>query len=161
MKLFRTGSFNVASLGDVESVAISASLRTYKSFYSEIDVMILAHHGADNGFTTSSFLKKVQPTIAVCSSNYDNKFEHPKKEIRELLNKQRIPIYTTKTGDIIVVSLPPHTTKYKIFNLISDSTKLSSEATFTTKKSKKLVHNLDTVKNIFEGNRRPFKGLRK
>lgn len=161
VKLFRSGSFNVASLGDVESVDISAALRTYKSFYSEIDVMVLAHHGADNGFTTSSFLKKVQPTIAVCSSNYDNKFEHPKQEIRELLNKYQIPIFTTKTGDIVIVSLPPHTTKYKVFNLISGSTKLSSETIFTSKKSKKLDHNLDTVRNIFKGNKRPFKGFRK
>lgn len=161
VKLFRSGSFNVASLGDVESVAISASLRTYKTFYSEVDIMILAHHGADNGFTTSSLLKKVRPTIAVCSSNYDNKFEHPKKEIRELLNKYRIPIYTTKTGDVVIVSMPPHTKKFKVYNLISDSKQLSSDAIFTTKKCSKLDHNMDTVRNIYKGNKRPFKGFKK
>ena len=161
VKLFRSGSFNVASLGDVDSAAISASLRSYKSFYSEVDIMILAHHGADNGFTTSSFLKKVRPTVAVCSSNYDNKFEHPKKEIRELLYKYRVPIYTTKTGDVVIVSQPPHTKNFKVFNLISGSKQLSSEAIYTTKKSKKLDHNLDTVRNIYRGNKRPFKGFKK
>lgn len=159
VKLFRSGSFNVASLGDVDSNVISASLRTYKTFYSEIDIMILAHHGADNGFTTSAFIKKVQPTIAVCSSNYDNKFEHPKEEIRELLHKNEIPIYTSKTGDIVIVSLPPHTSKFKVFNLISNSTEISSEKIYTTKKSKTLSHNYDTVRNIYQGNKRPFKGF--
>ena len=157
VKLFRTGSFNVASMGDVESQKISSYLKTSKSFSQEIDIMILAHHGADNGFTTNSFLKTVRPTIAVCSSNYDNQFEHPKKEIRSLLNKYRIPIYTTKTGDVVIVSLPPHTKQYKVFNLISNSHELSCKKVFITKKSKKLDHNRDTVNNIYKGNKNPFK----
>jgi competence protein ComEC len=42
--------------------------------------MILAHHGADNGFTTKSFLAHIDPALAICSSDYDN----PREEIREL-----------------------------------------------------------------------------
>lgn len=46
IKFFRTGSFNLLSLGDVESHDISARLRRYTYLNREVDVMILAHHGA-------------------------------------------------------------------------------------------------------------------
>jgi len=105
VKLFRTGCFNVASLGDVDNQNISAYLKSQRIFYEEVDIMILAHHGADNGFTTASFIREVRPTIAICSSNYDNQFEHPKPEIKELLYKFEIPLYTTKTGDVVVAHM--------------------------------------------------------
>ena len=70
VKQFRSGCFNVLSLGDVESTQISSYLRRTRSINSEVDVMIMAHHGADNGFTTSAFLKIVSPTLAIATSNY-------------------------------------------------------------------------------------------
>jgi competence protein ComEC len=48
VKLFREGSFNLLSLGDVENHEISAGLRRSLYLRREVDVMILAHHGADN-----------------------------------------------------------------------------------------------------------------
>ncbi len=157
IKLFRTGCFNVASLGDVESNFISAWLRRLRTFSTEVDVLILAHHGAENGFTSSAFLRLVRPTVAVCSADYDNKFDHPRQEIRDLLHKYEIPLFTTKTGDIVIKSLSPHTQTCKLLNLIADSHQLSSEKTFTTKKSRKLHHNLDTVRQTYAGNRAWYK----
>ena len=159
VQLFRSGCFNVASLGDVESNAISAYLKTCSIFCGEVDVMILAHHGADNGFTTSRFLRETKPTVAICSSNYDSQFDHPKPEIRDLLKKYQIPIYTTKTGDALVLSMQPHTKKFKVVNLIGDSKEISSIKTYDTKKSKKLNHNLDTVRNIYEKKNVPFRKI--
>jgi len=155
VKLFRTGVFNVASLGDVEDPAIGAYLRSSRLFNSETDILILAHHGADNGLTTRKFLKMVKPTVAICSSNYDNQYEHPREEIRELLNEMKIRLYTTKTGDVAIQSVVPHTHAYKVINLQSDSTQISSTADFVSKKSNKLRFNLDTIKNIY-GSRRTF-----
>src|ERR1700682_5976540 len=43
VKLFRKGSFNVLSLGDVESPMIGARLRRSSILCSETDVMVLAH----------------------------------------------------------------------------------------------------------------------
>jgi competence protein ComEC len=157
VQLFRTGCFNVASLGDVELTNLSAQLRRDKSFSNEVDILILAHHGADNGFTTSSFLRHVNPTVAICSSNYDSQFEHPKQEIRDLLNKYSIPLYTTKTGDIVIISQHPHTKKYIIYNLKANSTNISSIAEFTTKKSKILGQGFDTVRNVYEKKKNPFR----
>ncbi len=149
VKFFRTGSFNVASLGDVEDTKISARLARSSMFTQELDVLILAHHGANNGFITSNFLKRSKPSVAIASSNYDNKYEHPKQEIRDLLYEHEIPLFTTKTGDIIIESVHPHTYVYKVFNLISNSEKVSSVNSFKSKKSKLLSHNADSIRNHF------------
>ena len=158
VKLFRTGCFNVASLGDIQDPMIGARLRRSRIFSTEVDVMILAHHGADNGFTTRKFLKIVKPTIAICSSNYDNQYDHPRDEIRELLREQNIPLYTTKTGDVAVQSQLTHTHIYKVINLKADSTEISSTSDFVSKKSKKLKHNSDTIRNIYGPRWRPYRG---
>jgi competence protein ComEC len=149
VKLFRTGCFNVASLGDVEDTNIASRIRGCKTFKNETDIIILAHHGADNGFTTNSFLKVVKPTVAVCCSNYDNQYEHPKQEIRDLLHKNEIRIFTTKTGDVLIESTGDHTSKYQVTNLISGSSKVSSTYKFKSKKSYFLAHNEDAIKNRY------------
>lgn len=149
VKLFRTGVFNLASLGDVENPMIGAYLRHDSLFSSEVDVLILAHHGADNGFTTGKFLKTVKPKLAICSSNYDNMYDHPRDEIRQLLYEQKIPLFTTKTGDVAVQSVAPHTHAFKVINLKADSTEISSTVDFVSKKSEKLSFNMDTIKNIY------------
>jgi competence protein ComEC len=69
VQLFRKGSFNLLSLGDVESHNISARLRRDKFLTREVDIMTLAHHGADNGFTNKNFLNHIEPQLAICSSN--------------------------------------------------------------------------------------------
>jgi competence protein ComEC len=147
VKLFRRGCFNVASLGDVESQEISQYLRESTIFKGEVDVMILAHHGADNGFTTKKFLERVRPTVAVCSSNYDNQFDHPRQEIRDLLHQFDIPIYTTKTGDVVIQSIEPHKKRFRVINLQASSEEVSSVHDYTSKKSNYLVHNNDTLRD--------------
>ena len=108
VKLFRCGSFNVASLGDIEHATIGAFLRRSSIFKAEVDVLIIPHHGADTEVMTKQFLKAIRPSIAICSSNYDNQFDHPTDGIRALLKDERIPIYTTKTGDVVIYSTGSH-----------------------------------------------------
>jgi len=146
VKQFRTGSFNVLSLGDVESTQISSSLKAYNTIKSEVDVMILAHHGAENGFTTSSFLKTVRPKVAIASADFGNQFKHPKPEIVKLLNDHKIKLFTTKTGDVIIYSLAKHTGHYRVVNLKAGSTEISSQYDYYAKKSKYLSQNNDTLR---------------
>ena len=146
VKQFRSGSFNVLSLGDVESTQVSSGLKSYKTINSEVDVMILAHHGADNGFTTSSFLKSVRPKVAIASADYGNQFKHPKQEIKNLLYKLDIPLFTTKTGDVVIYSLGRHDGDYRLVNLKAGSTDISSQANFYAKKSIFLNQNMDTIR---------------
>jgi competence protein ComEC len=149
VQLFRKGSFNVLSLGDVESVNISAYLRRCRILKRETDVMILAHHGADNGFTNKSFLERVEPHLAICSANYDNQHEHPRQEIRDLLYEHGIKIMTTKTGDVIVKSIGDHTGQYRAVNLKANSTEISSQYDFTSKKVRLLSFNPDTLRELY------------
>lgn len=125
---------------------ISASLSYKTTIKQEVDVMILAHHGADNGFTTSNFLKKCKPQVAIATSNYDNQFSHPKQEIKGLLYNHDITLFTTKTGDIIVESLNDHNGHYRVMNLISNSQEVSSIKYFNSKKKKQLNVNEDTLR---------------
>lgn len=149
VKQFRTGSFNVLSLGDVESSNISSYLRRTRSINSEVDILILAHHGADNGFTTSSFLRAVEPPFAIATADYGNKFEHPKPEIRELLYKHGVKLMTTKTGDVIVRSIKSHFGHYEVINLKAGSEEVSSRHEHVSKKFKKLNMNADSIRNMY------------
>src|SRR6185312_3113483 len=133
VELFRVGSFNVLSLGDVESHDISSRLRRDKYLGREVDVMILAHHGADNGFTNKRFLEHIEPQLAICSADYANQYDHPTQDIRDLLFEQKIRLMTTKTGDIIVKSIGDHTGQFRANNLRAGSTEVSSQYDFTSK----------------------------
>ena len=146
---FRTGSFNVLSLGDVKSSFISARLRRCRLLQMETDVMILAHHGADNGFTTKSFLANIRPTLAICSADYANQYDHPRQEIRDLLHERGIRLMTTKTGDIIVRSAGDHTGACEAINLCGASTEISSVCKFAAKKARLLSYNDDTIRQLY------------
>jgi len=156
VKHFRSGSFNVLSLGDVECNNIASGLRRQRTINQEADVMILAHHGASNGFTTSSFIKTVRPKIAIASADYANQFKHPKQEIRDLLHKHDVRLFTTKSGDVVIFSTGNHTGHYRVVNLKSGSSAISSQYDFYARKSQFLKNNTDTIRaKINRGNRGP------
>lgn len=133
----------------MEDHDISARLRRDKFLTREVDVMILAHHGADNGFTNKPFLQRVEPKLVICSSNYDNQYDHPTQEIRDLLFEQGIRLLTTKTGDVVIKSIGNHDGQFRAINLIADSTKVSSQYDFTSKKAKLLSNNADTIRQLY------------
>lgn len=134
VKFFRSGSFTLLSLGDVEKEEIATKISGGTIIKTQVDVMILAHHGADNGFTTDKFLKAIKPRIAICSSNYDNQFSHPKQVIRDLLYQNDIQLFTTKTGDVVIKSINDHNGEFQVFNLISNNDKISSDYKLKSKR---------------------------
>jgi competence protein ComEC len=148
---FRAGSFNVLSLGDVECPNISARLRRCRLLQLETDIMILAHHGADNGFTNDKLMRALEPKLAICSADYDNQYDHPRQEIRDLLHEHGIRLMTTKTGDVVVISVANHTGLYEAINLAGDSTTVSSREVFRAKKAHLLGRNADSIRNLYEG----------
>lgn len=131
VKLFRQGRFTVLSLGDCEDSAIAQRIMACKIASTEVDVLILAHHGADNGFTTKEFIDKIAPKVAICSSNYDNKFDHPRQEIRDILYEADVPLFTTKTGDVIINC--QNGTIATVSNYIGNNEILNSKMKFVTK----------------------------
>lgn len=127
--LFRAGRFTVLSLGDCESEHIAKRIQMCSMAANETDVLILAHHGADNGFTTDEFIKAINPRIAICSSNYDNQYEHLREEVRQILYQNKVRLFTTKTGDVIVECNEDN--KVHVKNLISNNAKQSSPCSFS------------------------------
>ncbi len=158
VKFFRSGMFNVISLGDIESPNIGSLLRSCRILCQEADIMILAHHGADSGVTTKKFLNHINPLVAICTSNYDNQYSHPAQGIRDLLHEEEIPLYTTKTGDVIVRSIDPHRMHFQVINLQANSTEISSHKTFVSRKSRLLSGNQDAIRNRYHPG---FKGIKK
>lgn len=149
VKMFRTGSFNVLSLGDVEKDDIASVLRRSKFICQEVDILILAHHGAECALNSKKFFSHVKPKIAICTSDYQNKYEHPRQSVRDILYELKIPVFTTKTGDIIIESIRGHREHYKLTNLISNSWKINSSYEFISKKSHYLKMNLDARRNRY------------
>ena len=94
---------------------------------------------------------------AICCSQFDNQFEHPKEEVRQRLFELGIPVMTTKTGDVIIESLQPHTGRFRATNLKANSTAISRQKDFTARKSRLLGMNQDSIRNLY---RPGFKGLK-
>jgi competence protein ComEC len=132
-KLFRQGHFTVLSLGDLEDPEIALTISSDESVRTEVDVMIMAHHGADNGFTTNEFVQAVKPRVALCSSNYANQYEHPSQEIRDLLFENNVRLYTTKTGDVLIHSIDGNERNYRVVNFRADNQEISSQAILQAK----------------------------
>ncbi|WP_148201739.1 ComEC/Rec2 family competence protein [Gluconobacter oxydans] len=151
VKLFRYGCFNVLSLGDVESSNISSYLRRRRILQRETDIMLLAHHGADNGFTTNKLINHIKPSVAICSSNRGNQYDHPPQSIRNILQNNSVPLCTTKDGDVIIESVGDHTGKYLVTNYQTGSTQIKNSFTANAKKKKILSYNRDTLRNIQKG----------
>lgn len=118
VKLFRRGRFTLLSLGDCEDKQIGEYIMNNAITQTETDVMIVAHHGSDNSLTTREFVEKVNPRIAVCTSNYDNQFDHPTDRIRAMFDGRSL--YTTKRGDVIIVCGEDN--KAKVYNLTGNNT---------------------------------------
>lgn len=133
MMLFRSAGFNVLSLGDCEGKDIADRISRQNTAKKEVDVLILPHHGANNGFTSPELLDALKPKIAVCSSNYDNQYDHPRDEIRQMLRNRKIPLMTTKRGDILITQ-EEGVNKAVAVNLCSNNTTFEESVDFTPKK---------------------------
>ena len=131
VKFFRTGSFQILSLGDCEDGGIRDRLMNDDILQNEVDILILAHHGADNGFTTPDFLQALSPRVAICASDYGNQYGHPDPAIVNRLANAHIDYYSTKTGDIIAQSVDKHC--FKVANYLRNNEEKGSEKFYSNK----------------------------
>ncbi len=75
-----------------------------KGVVLDSDVLKTAHHGSKTS-TGEEFLQNVSPQIAVISVGKNNKYDHPHKEVLEILEKYDIKVLRTDIdGDIKIVS---------------------------------------------------------
>ena len=89
--------------GDIERPA-EARLVGRASEKLRADVLVLAHHGSRSS-STGAFLDAVQPSVAVISSGYLNRFGHPHPEVIEAVTVRRIAIRDTRTGGALRIRI--------------------------------------------------------
>lgn len=97
----RSGTFSVFTLGDVENKQIAR--RIIKNKIEASDVLLLPHHGANNGFVNIEFLNKVNPKFIICCVNKNNRYNHPSSQIIKLIKNCHIPLYTTQENDVLII----------------------------------------------------------
>lgn len=136
IKFFKAGSFSVLSLGDLEKEEISDWLvSTFPALKREVDVLILAHHGSDNGFTSDKFLDAIKPQVALSLCDWGNQHDHPSKATIKKLDDRKIYNTTTKQGDVIIESVGDHTGDFKVWDFMAGGTELKeAPSSFVSKR---------------------------
>lgn len=88
--------------GDAEKTSENEMLE--KGYNLSADVLKVGHHGSSSS-TSEDFLKKVKPKYGVITSEKDNTYGHPHKEIVKLLKDYNVEILRTdELGTIIITS---------------------------------------------------------
>ncbi|WGL94087.1 hypothetical protein [Arsenophonus nasoniae] len=152
VKFFRSGMFNVLSLGDVESIKIGAMLKR-SSLIKEVDVLILPHHGGNSDVLSKDLLEKIDPKLAICTSNHGNQYDHPNQNVRNLLSGLEIGLYTTKSQDVIISSKNSHVGSYDVYDFKIDTNEVKAkQENLKPKKFINLRKYQDNRKNSFKSN---------
>ena len=100
------GNTSFLFTGDAEGLSEQEILD--KGYNISSNVLKVAHHGSRYS-TTEEFLKKVSPEYAVISSEIDNSYGHPHREVLEMLNKYHTQIYRTDEMGTIILSSDKNT----------------------------------------------------
>jgi len=85
--------------GDIEAEAEKEMLSFWYNL--ESDILKIAHHGSISS-TSSEFLEKVDPKIAIISAKSNN-FDHPHPKIIQRLEEKKIKIYRTDQNGTIII----------------------------------------------------------
>ena len=102
---------SVLLTGDIEKDAELQLVTPQHSLASE--VLILAHHGSKYS-SSYTFLDAVQAKLAIASSGYLNRFNHPHPETIARLNQHAIPWLNTVQSGAISLYFPPDAAAFKL-----------------------------------------------
>ncbi|MFH1873969.1 MAG: DNA internalization-related competence protein ComEC/Rec2 [Pseudomonadota bacterium] len=99
------GEQKILLTGDLE--ATGEQILTEKGVNLKSQVLKLGHHGSKTS-TTSEFLEKVSPEIAVITVGQGNKYGFPNEVVLDRLQERRIKIYRTDLEGMITVKTNGH-----------------------------------------------------
>ena len=102
---------SVLLTGDIEKDAELQLVKPQHSLASE--VLILAHHGSKYS-SSYTFLDAVQPKLAIVSSGYLNRFNHPHPETINRLTQHGIPWLNTVQSGAIRLYFPPNADAFNL-----------------------------------------------
>lgn len=85
--------------GDLEKEGEQALMNKYQ-YLKEIDVLKVGHHGSKSS-STSEFIERLKPKIAIISVGENNRYNHPSNEVLSTLNENKVKVFRTdKNGGI-------------------------------------------------------------
>lgn len=79
--------------GDLEKEGEQALMHKYP-LLKEIDVLKIGHHGSESS-STSEFIERLKPKIAVISVGENNRYNHPSNEVLSTLNENKVKVFRT------------------------------------------------------------------
>lgn len=85
--------------GDAEINSEEQIIKSYPSL--KADVLKIGHHGS-KGSTSERFLNAIEPSYAIVSAGYNNRYQHPHKEIIDKLLERNINILRTDLDGAIL-----------------------------------------------------------
>ncbi|MED4453420.1 DNA internalization-related competence protein ComEC/Rec2 [Metabacillus fastidiosus] len=88
----KIGGLSWLFTGDLEHQGEEEIIRKYDSLTA--DVLKVGHHGS-KGSTSDEFLNKIKPSIGIVSAGYNNRYNHPHKDVVEKLKERDIPLFRT------------------------------------------------------------------
>jgi competence protein ComEC len=89
--------------GDIDKKAERVLLTTYGAELKS-DVLIVGHHGSKSS-SSNEWLINVDPEIAIVSSGFNNRFNHPHLDVLTRFQYHSIPLYNTADSGAIEINL--------------------------------------------------------
>ena len=86
--------------GDIGKSSENYIINNYKL---DVDILKVAHHGS-NTSSSLEFINSIKPIICIISVGIDNKYNHPNKEVVELLTDKSEKVYLTSINGSIKFS---------------------------------------------------------
>jgi competence protein ComEC len=87
--------------GDIEKEAEQSLIQQHGKAL-KVDVLIIAHHGSDSS-SSEAFLAATDPSVAVISSGYMNRYHFPATAVLSRLQQRHIQTYNTaKSGAVLI-----------------------------------------------------------
>lgn len=99
-----TAAASILFTGDIEKMAENYLVKTYGSAL-KADYLIVPHHGSKTS-STFRFLLEVQPSYAIASLGFDNRFHFPHAQTLANLASLNIPFYRSDHCGMVSLSLP-------------------------------------------------------
>lgn len=90
--LMKIKDYQFLLMGDSSTKVEEKIIQEYQ--LGQIDFLKVGHHGSKTS-TSSKFLSKIKPKVALISVGLNNHYHHPNKETIEKLEKFQIPIFLT------------------------------------------------------------------
>ena len=83
--------------GDIEREAEKRLLQLATGSLSEIDALLVPHHGSKTS-STAEFIRSVKPEIAIVSAGYLNRFRHPHEQVVKRYTTHNIRLLNTASS---------------------------------------------------------------